>query len=116
MYADADTPPDPNGVAVVPTYRTPAPFPASTPEPPPRLQRWRRLRCTPLAHFDVYMDDCLGKGSTTTLKAAVFLLRLSAAVAGVQRYAATAIVVGLDVKAAWAFPDKNIRTECAAIF
>jgi hypothetical protein len=55
------------------------------------------------------MDDYLGKGST------IYILRLSVAVAVVRWYAAAAIVVGLDVKATSAFPDKNIRTECAVI-
>jgi hypothetical protein len=60
LDAEADTPPAPNGPTAVPASCSPAPFPASTPEPPPRLQRRRRLRRTPLAQFDLYVDDYLG--------------------------------------------------------
>jgi hypothetical protein len=106
LNADANTSPDAKGTTIVPASRTPVPFPASTLEPPPRLQRCRRLRRTPLAEFDVYMDDYLGKDSATTIK---YLLRLSTTAAGERRYAAAAIVVVLDGRAT------NIQTKGAAL-
>jgi hypothetical protein len=60
LDADADTLPDPSGPTAVPASRSPAPFPASTLEPPTRHQRRKRLRRKPLAQFDLYCDDFLG--------------------------------------------------------
>ena len=59
LDAVADTPPEPAGPAAEPATRAPAPFPASTPEPLLRPRR-RRLRRTPLAQFDCYVDDYVG--------------------------------------------------------
>jgi hypothetical protein len=60
----------PQRAAAMPAYRAPMPFPASTPEPLPRLQRRFRFSRTPLAESDVYTDTYLGsvKGSRKRLR------------------------------------------------
>jgi hypothetical protein len=51
--------------AAVPASRTPALFPAATPEPLPRRQRRLRVRGTPLAQFDVFVDDFVTRLKTS---------------------------------------------------
>jgi hypothetical protein len=46
----------------VPASQTPTPFLAATLEPLPRRQRRLRVRRTPLAQFDVFVDDVVGLG------------------------------------------------------
>jgi hypothetical protein len=57
----ADTPPAPDGPVALPASPAPAPFPTATPEPLPSRKRRLRVRRTPLAQFDVFVDDFVGQ-------------------------------------------------------